>query len=174
MQVLQKALSVFGLSCQNLDSPECSKSQEHPENEIAFICNLRVKTSSCASAVACQHPGDVLTCAESRLQSVQKGTDESSTTMARWASRMQIRCLNTAPQVHDAGILTVPHAHSGALVLAAEDQRTVVELQQPASGPAAAVPVLPVRLPGHAAGPGLQHLCRAREPPHVSGHDCNC
>ena len=52
VQVLQKALSVFGLSCQNLDSPECSKSQEHPENEIAFICNLRVSTLLHASAAA--------------------------------------------------------------------------------------------------------------------------
>jgi hypothetical protein len=42
MQVLQKALEVFGLSCQNLDSPECADSAEHPENETAFICNLRV------------------------------------------------------------------------------------------------------------------------------------
>lgn len=42
MQVLQKALEVFGLSCQNLDSPECADSAEHPENEVAFICNLRV------------------------------------------------------------------------------------------------------------------------------------
>ena len=42
VQVLQKALEVFGLSCQNLDSPECAHSAEHPESEIAFICNLRV------------------------------------------------------------------------------------------------------------------------------------
>ena len=40
--MLQKALDVFGLSCQNLDSPECTKSAQHPENEVAFICNLRV------------------------------------------------------------------------------------------------------------------------------------
>lgn len=42
MQVLQKALDVFGLSCRNLDSPECMESAQHPENEVAFICNLRV------------------------------------------------------------------------------------------------------------------------------------
>lgn len=42
MQVLQKALDIFGLSCQNLDSPECMESAQHPENEVAFICNLRV------------------------------------------------------------------------------------------------------------------------------------
>ncbi len=45
MQVLQKALDVFGLSCQNLDSPECMESAQHPENEVAFICNLRVSCS---------------------------------------------------------------------------------------------------------------------------------
>ena len=45
MQVLQKALGIFGLSCQNLDSPECTKSAQHPENEVAFICNLRVSGS---------------------------------------------------------------------------------------------------------------------------------
>ena len=44
MQVLQKALDVFGLSCQNLDSPECMESAQHPENEVAFICNLRVSS----------------------------------------------------------------------------------------------------------------------------------
>ena len=47
MQVLQKALDVFGLSCQNLDSPECKKSLEPPELEIAFICNLRVNITAC-------------------------------------------------------------------------------------------------------------------------------
>ncbi len=55
MQVLQKALGVFGLSCQNLDSPECMKSAQHPENEVAFICNLRVRSPTLLSVTPGLH-----------------------------------------------------------------------------------------------------------------------
>ncbi|CAL8466973.1 g6509 [Coccomyxa elongata] len=41
IQVLSKALQVFGLSCINLDNPEVVQSAVQPELEEAFICNLR-------------------------------------------------------------------------------------------------------------------------------------
>lgn len=42
MQVLSKALHVWGLTCDNLMSEENRESAAHPERENAFICNLKV------------------------------------------------------------------------------------------------------------------------------------
>jgi hypothetical protein len=42
VQVLSKALEILGLSCTNLDNPDCIESAAHPDQEEAFICNLRV------------------------------------------------------------------------------------------------------------------------------------
>lgn len=42
MQVLSKALDVWGLTCDNLMSEENRESAAHPEREEAFICNLKV------------------------------------------------------------------------------------------------------------------------------------
>lgn len=42
VQVLSKALEVFGLSCTNVDNPACIEAAARPEQEQAFICNLRV------------------------------------------------------------------------------------------------------------------------------------
>lgn len=58
---------------------------------------------------------------------------------------------------------------AGALVFSTKNPRAVVELQQPAPGAAAAVAVLPLGLPGHAARAGLQHLCGPRRPAHLPG-----
>jgi hypothetical protein len=56
-QVLSKALEVFGLSCQNLDSPACAESAAHPERERAFLCNLRVRCTAVGHGMhACMHP----------------------------------------------------------------------------------------------------------------------
>ena len=42
VQVLSKALDVWGLTCDNLMSEENRDSAAHPERENAFICNLKV------------------------------------------------------------------------------------------------------------------------------------
>ena len=42
MQVLSKALDVWGLTCDNLMSEENREAAAHPEREDAFICNLKV------------------------------------------------------------------------------------------------------------------------------------
>ena len=42
VQVLSKALEVWGLTCDNLRSEENRESAAHPEREEAFICNLKV------------------------------------------------------------------------------------------------------------------------------------
>ena len=43
VQVLSKAMEVFGLSCANLDGADCAETAAHPEREQAFLCNLRVR-----------------------------------------------------------------------------------------------------------------------------------
>ena len=43
MQVLSKALEVWGLACPSLDAPERRAQRQNPELAEAFICNLQVQ-----------------------------------------------------------------------------------------------------------------------------------
>ncbi|KAK9820299.1 hypothetical protein WJX72_008715 [[Myrmecia] bisecta] len=42
IQVLSKALSVWGLACESMESPEMRHVWDHPEHETAFLCNLQL------------------------------------------------------------------------------------------------------------------------------------
>ena len=46
MQVLSKALEVWGLACPSLDAPELRAQRQNPELAEAFICNLQVRQCS--------------------------------------------------------------------------------------------------------------------------------
>ena len=45
LQVLSKALEVWGLTCPSLDSPDVRALRQQPELADAFICNLQVRPS---------------------------------------------------------------------------------------------------------------------------------
>ena len=62
VQVLSKALEVWGLTCENLMSEDNRESAAHPERETAFICNLKV-----AWQPAFRSARDCSTCCAERL-----------------------------------------------------------------------------------------------------------
>ena len=46
-QVLGQAMQIWGISYTNIDSPDMTEAAQHPDQQQAFICNLRVCCMSC-------------------------------------------------------------------------------------------------------------------------------
>ncbi|KAK9789207.1 hypothetical protein WJX73_000078 [Symbiochloris irregularis] len=69
IQVLGKALHNWGVSYDSLDSPDMQAAAQHPDQEQAFICNLREHWFTSAGADTPDGPGRWFTPAEAKQRS---------------------------------------------------------------------------------------------------------